>query len=222
MKKLFVAGIAAAVFCGAPALAADLPVKAPAYAAAPTPMFTWTGFYAGLNGGYGWGHTGFQQADFVDANTRGWFLGGQFGYNKQFTNNFVAGVQLDLDWSRIKGQVNDGDEIYQGQIKYFGTARVRAGFTQNQTFIYGTGGVAWGKNSVRAGIDPMFFTASETHTGWVGGVGGEHYFTPTDSFALEYLYINLGTKNYDIGGPYGIQPIHVRYNSVRLGWNHHY
>lgn len=220
MKKILVAGIAAATFGGAPVLAADMPVKAPL--AAP---FNWTGFYAGLNGGYGWGRTGIQ-LDFVDANTRGGFLGGQVGFNQQLGNNFVIGAQLDLDWSRIKGQkIEDspgGDEIYQGQIKYFGTARVRAGVTQDRTFIYGTGGIAWGKNSVRAGIDPMFFSASANHTGTVVGVGGEHYCTPTDSLSLEYLHINLGTKDYDLGGPYGIQPIHVRFDSVRVSWNHHY
>ena len=35
------------------ALAADLPVKAPP--PSPPPIYTWTGFYAGLNAGYGWG-----------------------------------------------------------------------------------------------------------------------------------------------------------------------
>ena len=51
MKKFIVAGIAAAAFCGAPALAADMPVKAP-YAA---PVFNWTGFYIGAHAGYAWG-----------------------------------------------------------------------------------------------------------------------------------------------------------------------
>lgn len=42
MKKFIVAGIAAAAFCSAPALAAD-------------PGFNWTGFYVGAQGGRGWG-----------------------------------------------------------------------------------------------------------------------------------------------------------------------
>ena len=40
MKKILLASIAVAAFCAAPALAADMPVKAP-YA----PVFNWTGFY---------------------------------------------------------------------------------------------------------------------------------------------------------------------------------
>jgi len=37
------------------ALAADLPVKAPPPSPPPAPVYTWTGFYVGLNAGYGWG-----------------------------------------------------------------------------------------------------------------------------------------------------------------------
>ena len=53
MKKLLVAGIAAAAFCSAPALAADMPVKAPP-PAPPVAAPSWTGFYIGGNVGWGW------------------------------------------------------------------------------------------------------------------------------------------------------------------------
>jgi outer membrane immunogenic protein len=46
------AGLALSAFSSA-ALAADMAVKAPP--PAPAPVYTWTGFYAGLNVGYGWG-----------------------------------------------------------------------------------------------------------------------------------------------------------------------
>jgi len=44
--------LAAALIAGAPADAADMPLKA-----APAPVIapTWTGTYIGINGGYGWG-----------------------------------------------------------------------------------------------------------------------------------------------------------------------
>ena len=45
MKKILLASVAAAAFCGAPAFAADMPIKAPVYKAAPAPIFNWTGFY---------------------------------------------------------------------------------------------------------------------------------------------------------------------------------
>jgi hypothetical protein len=52
MKKLFAAIVAVSAFVGAPALAADMLLKAPA--AAPPPAFSWTGFYlGGFAGGAG-------------------------------------------------------------------------------------------------------------------------------------------------------------------------
>jgi outer membrane immunogenic protein len=56
MRKLLLATTALAALVVTPALAADM--AAPVYKAPPppAPIFSWTGFYIGLNGGYGWGH----------------------------------------------------------------------------------------------------------------------------------------------------------------------
>ena len=61
MTKTIRTGIAVAALLIAPiaAQAADFPqprYKAPAYSA---PGFSWTGFYVGLNAGYGWGNASF-------------------------------------------------------------------------------------------------------------------------------------------------------------------
>jgi outer membrane immunogenic protein len=56
MKKLLLGGtMLAALAVSAPALAADLPVKAPVYKAPIEVPFSWTGFYIGGNLGYSWG-----------------------------------------------------------------------------------------------------------------------------------------------------------------------
>ncbi|MGB6966673.1 MAG: hypothetical protein WBD90_19720, partial [Xanthobacteraceae bacterium] len=53
IRKLLVATAVLAALVGTPAFAADM--AAPVYKAPPpaAPMFRWTGFYIGLNGGYG-------------------------------------------------------------------------------------------------------------------------------------------------------------------------
>src|SRR5215212_11119499 len=57
MKKVLLSSVALLGFT-AGAMAADLPRRAapPAYFA-PIPVFTWTGFYVGVNAGYGWKDT---------------------------------------------------------------------------------------------------------------------------------------------------------------------
>ena len=119
MKKLFV-GAAALLSLGAPALAADMPVKARAAPIAIEAAYAWTGFYAGLNAGYGWGDASSTNAP-VDPGSRSFFgffpstdfdnsfrqsgaiAGGQIGYNWQFTDRAVVGLETDLQWSDLRG-----------------------------------------------------------------------------------------------------------------------
>ena len=55
-------GLLASVAAGAgPAVAADMPVRpAPPVAALPAVVPDWVGFYVGIHGGGGWGHTSFE------------------------------------------------------------------------------------------------------------------------------------------------------------------
>ena len=125
---------ASAIVCIDRASAADLPVKAPAAIA---PTFSWTGFYQGLNGGYGWENnndvsltgdvsngagnfivsnliTGVQtfgvpvQAFKAGFNQSGGNAGGQAGYNWQFDRRWLIGVEADIQYSDIKGGVSFG------------------------------------------------------------------------------------------------------------------
>ena len=73
--------------------------KAPIYVA----PFSWTGFYVGINGGYGWGKSN-QTGNGPDfsISPKGWLAGGTLGYNLQ-TGAWVWGLETDLDWSNSKG-----------------------------------------------------------------------------------------------------------------------
>jgi outer membrane immunogenic protein len=225
MKKIFLATVAAAVASlvtsfgvFSPAMAADLAphAKAPAMM---SPATNWSGFYAGVNVGYGWGHDNTDAASPFDtgiANTsvnndpKGVIGGGQVGYNWQ-AGSFVAGVEADISGSGIKGtaapvglQFTDGSSIpgtfasSDQQLSWFGTVRGRLGATVTpDLLIYGTGGLAYGEvkgsaNRFFAAVDQNPANFSATKTGWTAGAGAEWMFARGWSAKVEYLHIDLG------------------------------
>ena len=103
MKKVLLAS--ACLFAlAAPASGADLAARP--YTKAPVAMasvYNWTGFYLGINGGYGWG-----RSNWNDLGTRtsvsGGLAGVTAGYNWQAMGSpWVFGLEGDIDWSDIKG-----------------------------------------------------------------------------------------------------------------------
>jgi outer membrane immunogenic protein len=125
MKRLATA-IAAVALIGTPALAADMAVKAPPPPPAPAPVFSWTGFYAGLNAGGIWERDSIETAvtpiacadpsvcpalfAATSAATSAQlstpatsFIGGvQIGYNYQ-TGPLVWGIETDFQGTNLKG-----------------------------------------------------------------------------------------------------------------------
>jgi outer membrane immunogenic protein len=185
MKKTLIALALAA--SAAPALAADLPRRgAPQQSFAAPPMFTWTGFYLGLNAGGGWGKFT-RDARGLDADTG--FVGGvTAGYNAQF-GNLVAGIEGDYNYSGIEGK----DSGVKGSLSSFGTIRGRLGVAFDRALIYGTGGYAFGFGELNA------FGAlkdDKTHQGYVVGAGIEYAVTQNVSIKGEYLYMPLGKQSY--------------------------
>lgn len=200
MKKFLVAGIAAAAFCGAPAFAADMPVKAPVYKA-PAPVFSWTGCYLGGNAGYGW-----SKQTYIDPATGlafnrftsdGGAVGGQVGCDYQ-SGVWVVGVQGLWDWSGINGRGNEfaGSPFFErDKVRSFGTLTARLGYTlQPMTLLYAKGGAAWIRTHFIEGLIATgpTGTANSTRSGWTVGAGLEHMFAPNWSVFIEYNYANFG------------------------------
>jgi outer membrane immunogenic protein len=184
MKKILLASVALFGFAGA-ASAADLPVRAapPAPIIAAVPVFTWTGFYVGVNAGYGWNANDSITVGGVrfDLDDEGGFVGGaQAGYNYQI-GSFVVGLEGDIQYADFGGDDRfdfDGDGILDDDFNtsdWFGTVRARAGVAFDRALIYATGGFAFADNA----------------TGWTVGGGLEYAFTNNLSAKIEGLYVNL-------------------------------
>jgi outer membrane immunogenic protein len=189
----------------------------------PTPASGWSGFYAGINGGYGWGTLTREPAaggPEVETNSNGWQLGGQAGYNMDM-GGFVVGAEADLQWANI-GYSEDipGVGSFDSSIDFYGTIRGRAGMSFGAVMPYVTGGFAAGRGSASiTDAGNVVTSQSANHIGWTVGGGLEAKATENITFKAEYLYTNLGTQTYN-GLPVGNTDITHNFSVVRAGLNY--
>lgn len=229
--------LAAGVALASPVFAADLPAKKAPPAAAP-PAFTWTGLYVGMNAGYTFAASdpiNLSTANLVDntllnfgpasalgatgavrARLDGFFFGGQLGYNWQFSERLIAGLEADIQGAGVRGG-NGQVSVWPApagfaatsfkanrQLENIGTVRARLGYAVTPTIMaYVTGGFAYGgaslSNVVSQALRPSLLTTDSAKgdhydilTGWTVGAGAEMALGRNLSAKLEYLYYDLG------------------------------
>jgi len=181
----------------------------------------WQGFYAGLNGGYGWsgGNGG--------AQPQGGFGGGQLGYNFQ-GGPLVFGLETDFQGGGLSGNIagtTAGGNAFSGHesVDWFGTARGRLGLAFGHALFYGTGGFAYGDVRQSAVYNGVSLGASGTRTGWVAGGGIEYKVTPAWSLKGEYQYIDLGAEKLtDSANVPATNSLDTSFQTVRLGLNYRF
>ncbi|MBB4040007.1 outer membrane immunogenic protein [Microvirga flocculans] len=223
------AASAALALAASTAQAADLPSRyspAPAYNA--LPVFTWTGFYAGLNAGYGWnvGDSRYYDPAFGTSygKRKGGFVGGaQAGYNYQF-GMFVAGVETDLQYAAVGNKgASYGNIYYPGDSDgFFGTIRARGGVAFDRALVYGTAGFAYGDIGGNKGYDPILghHSGDEINWGWTIGGGVEYAITNNFTAKVEGLYVDIDTKdNYALGGRANVDR-DAEFGVLRAGLNY--
>jgi outer membrane immunogenic protein len=211
MKKLATA-IAAIALIGTPALAADMAVKAPP--PAPAPVYSWTGWYAGVNAGASMGNVKtnlngspvsafnifrgvsgavpFQvTSGFAFPNDRtypdGFIGGGQIGYNWEVSPLFVLGFEADIQGALEKDSSNN--------------------LTQNVDFLIlgRTGNVltACGTAGVTAPTFPTHCTAATSYTtqiDWFGTVRARLGYVWGNGEVLSYVTGGLAYGEVKING----------------------
>jgi outer membrane immunogenic protein len=216
MKKVFLATVGlVALGMAAPAAAADLAARP--YTKAPPPMvapiYDWTGFYIGANGGWGQSHS---CVDFLNtvgvafaqgcADRSGGLFGGQLGYRWQ-ASQWVFGLEAQGDWADLNNQrvsllnpalstrtKTDGIGLFTGQI----------GYAWNASLFYFKGGAA--VTSTRFSVlDNLtgveLAAASATRWGGTVGVGWEYGFAPNWSLGIEYDHLFMGDANNSFTTP---------------------
>jgi high affinity Mn2+ porin len=212
---------------GSPAGAADLALKAPAYAA----VYNWTGFYLGGHVGYGDGSLGPGtnplpvQGIFFPHTITGGTGGYQAGYNRQLSNRVVLGIEADATFTSYPDVPRIVPAPFHGTIDYTGTLRGRVGYAFGPWMPYVTGGFAWGHSQVRINDADgnVLSTPGHYHTGWTVGAGAEFAVSGNWSAKLEYDYIDLARRMYD-PDVFGLPGLNVdpKVHLLKFGLNYHF
>ena len=219
-SRLILTSLAAAALMAAPLAgrAADLgrPIyKGPTYVA---PLVNWTGFYIGLNAGYGFGKS---EWDFPAASVKpdGFLGGGTIGVNQQ-TGDWVWGLEADIDYSAMSGSADCPLGVTcETKNSWLATGRGRIGYAAWTGLLpYVTGGAALG--DIKAS-NSLLNSASKTNFGYAVGAGLEYAMARHWSVKAEYLYVDLG--KFDCGlacGGVTSDDVTFKTNIVRGGINY--
>jgi outer membrane immunogenic protein len=218
MKRTVLAsvGLLSIAAVATPATAADLPprpyVKAPAYG---PQAYNWSGFYVGVNGGYGFGTSSFTDTNNFDIN--GGLVGGTVGYNWQVGQG-VFGLEGDGDWSDIKGSTTTNCPGCETRNDWLATFRGRVGYAFDRVLPYVTGGLAAG--DIKA-TTPGFTGIDSDRVGWTVGAGIEFAIAGPWTAKVEYLYVDLGNTNCGLScGAFTPDNVDLKTNIVRGGINY--
>ena len=208
VTKLTLGTVALALLGASPAHAGDaaMPAKAPAAASA----FDWTGPYLGAHFGPGLGNFNVgghpaagEVLDFSGSRLKGWLGGFQAGYNVQFPDRVVLGVEAGLSFTSVN-RATDVSELVEHETSHFdsnvddvATLRGRVGYAFDRFLPYLIGGFAWSRNKIEVNYESeLALSQSRIHLGWTLGAGVEFPIHGNWTGKVEYNYVALGSKTY--------------------------
>jgi outer membrane immunogenic protein len=207
MRMLRLAVALAAAFIAVPALAAPKTTVVP---------FSWTGFYVGGNGGFGFGSNCWNFYQLAPAiqdqgcdNVTGGLGGGQLGFNWQ-TGNIVVGLDVSGAFGQIKGShvpavSTQGTESTDISRIVMLTGRI--GYAWDQFLVYGKGGTAFVRQHLQRTCNGVTSTGvctpvgalasygDQTRQSWVIGGGLEYAFARNFSVAIDYSFLPMGAQD---------------------------
>jgi high affinity Mn2+ porin len=212
-------------------IAADLPANLPVKAPVRSAIYDWTGFYLGGHVGYGGGSFGPgtnplpEQGVLFPHGVTGVIGGYQAGYARQFSNHLVLGIEADASFSSPLDGPALTPAAFNTTLDYVGTVRGRIGYAFGTLLPYVTGGLAWGHSHVNIndGGRNIISSPGQTQPGWTAGAGVEFAVSGNWSAKVEYDYIALARRMYDLRD-FALPPINVDpdIHLVKLGLNYRF
>lgn len=218
MKRFLLGAVALfAMSAAAPAVAADLPAQT--YSKAPVMFpaaYDWSGFYLGLNGGWGSEHRCWDEITAAGAliatdgchSTTGGVAGGQMGYRFQ-TGPWVYGLDLQGDWANLKGtsaSIINSVDVNRSRMDAFGLFTGQIGYAFNTALLYFKGGAAVvaDRNDIVSNGVVVAFSSGDNRWGGTVGLGAEFTFTPNWSAAVEWDHLFIANNNTAFTTPTGV------------------
>ena len=202
------------------AQAADIPPPVYKGPRAVVAYYNWTGFYVGLNAGYGFGSSDWSAVPTASNKPKGFLVGGTLGYNYQ-VGSWVFGLEGDFDWSNVKGSADCAVGISCSTSNtWLATFRGRLGYAFDRWLPYITAGGAYGNVKAEISVPSFGLTGStsKSQLGWAFGAGLEYAFLGNWTAKIEYLYVDLG--NFDTGPAPIVNNVSFKENIVRAGLNY--
>jgi len=215
MRNTLLAAIGVATLATAPAVAADLAARPYTKAPPPViaPIYDWSGFYIGINGGGAssrkcWDINNFTARGVVVSpavregchDATGGIVGGQIGYRWQ-ASNWVFGLEAQGDWADLTGSnVSAFITAWNNHTKVdaIGLFTGQVGYAWNSVLWYVKGGAAVTHDKFQGIFVPTgapFDNANETRWGGAVGAGLEFGFAPNWSVGVEYDHLFMGNRN---------------------------
>lgn len=186
---------------------------------APARGYNWTGFYAGVQAGYGFGRKAWEGwGPGAEFDVSGALAGGVTGTNVQ-AGAFVFGAESEWMWSAVKGSTQFPHNFstaafdvtqtsgFSSRIDWISLNSLRAGFVAaDRWLVYVKGGIALAREThglTSTQQIPAFnsgqavnLSGSALHTGYLAGLGVEHAFLGNWSARLEYNYVHFRPQSF--------------------------
>ena len=245
--------LSSVVLLSTTAHAADIvatPEPAPVVAA---PAFSWTGFYAGGQIGGSWSDGDFDREvkavnkeppagmivplKITDVTSKsiddGNLVGGLYaGYNYQFQNNVVIGLDADIAWTDNTAKSNKNVPFGESRIDayhykveqdWLAAIRGRLGYAYHRFLPYVSGGVAFTdidyKKRYFGDVREVWFdehsSESKTLTGYTLGAGIDYAMTDHIILRAEYRYTDFGDKDFTLYSR--SRNVELKANDLRVG-----
>jgi len=175
------------------------------------PVYSWSGFYIGIHGGWGFGDVDFTNTPFDLGNHTmdGGLFGGHIGYNWQMGYSWLIGIEASGTWSGVKKTVfgpldpdifpGSRDDRWTTEVKWLATLTPRIGVTISNWMWYLKGGVAFAEIDHHLESPTVSFDTSGTKVGWTVGFGGELLLASNLILGIEGNVYGFGSLSANSG-----------------------